>query len=399
MVEYWYYTGDDTYNNVTTQGLLFQTGPAGNYEPQNQTEVEGNDDQAFWAFAAMSAAEFGFPNPPPGDYQWLELAQAVFNRQAGRWDTANCGGGLRWQFNALNNGWMTKNTISNGCFFQLAARLARYTGNDTYTYWANLTYNWLVSSPLIGSDYSVYDSIGFTETSCDTTPGPIQWTYNIGTMIAGCAFMYNYTNDAVWAQRLQGFLNHTQIVFFPPEYGNGTMVEYACEPENTCNTDQRSFKAYLSRWLAVAMQLAPFTVDQILPWLQTSAQDAARICTGTWNDPSCGRKWYISTNDGTQDVGNQMTAMSVVQSNLIFTVAPPYSANAGGNSTGNPNAGEGSGAPTLPVVYTAPITQADRGGAWFLTSLPLLATAFLAWFMISEGDLDQWCAKMNSICY
>jgi len=35
-----YYTGDDTYNNVTTQALLFQTGPDGNYEPANQTRVE-----------------------------------------------------------------------------------------------------------------------------------------------------------------------------------------------------------------------------------------------------------------------------------------------------------------------------------------------------------------------
>jgi hypothetical protein len=35
-----YYTGDDSYNNVTTQALLFQTGPDGNYEPANQTRVE-----------------------------------------------------------------------------------------------------------------------------------------------------------------------------------------------------------------------------------------------------------------------------------------------------------------------------------------------------------------------
>ena len=74
----------------------------------------------------MSAAELKFPNPGPKDPSWLSLAQAVFNMQVGRWDP-HCGGGLRWQFNPLNNGWMNKNTISNGCFFQLAARLARYT--------------------------------------------------------------------------------------------------------------------------------------------------------------------------------------------------------------------------------------------------------------------------------
>lgn len=282
---------------------------------------------------------------------------------------------------------MTKNTISNGCFFQLGARLARYTGNDTYAYWANLTYNWLVSSPLIGPDYSVYDSIGFTDTSCDTTAGQIQWTYNIGTMIAGCAFMYNYTNgSSIWAERLNGYLNHTQVVFFPAEYGGDTMVEYACEPADTCNTDQRSFKAYLSRWLAVTTQLAPFTTAQIMPWIQGSAEDAARICTGDPNNPTCGRRWYVTTNDGTKDVGNQMTAMSIVQSNLISTVQAPLGVNTGGNSTGNPDAGEGDGAPSLPSIYTMAITKGDVGGAWFLTALALIATAVFAWLMISEDD-------------
>jgi len=372
-----------------TQGLLFQTGPNGNYEPQNQTSVEGNDDQAFWGFAAMSAAELGFPNPPPQDFQWLQLAQAVFNRQAQRWDTAHCGGGLRWQFNPLNNGWMAKNAVSNGCFFQLAARLARYTSNDTYAYWANVTYDWMASSPLMNSDYSVFDSITFTETSCDTQSGEIQWSYNIGTMIAGCAYMYNYTEDAIWAQRLQGFLNHTQSVFFPDEYGGKTMVEYACEPGNTCNPDQRSFKAYLARWLAVSIQLAPFTANQITPWLQTSALDAARICTGAADDPTCGRQWYIATNDGTQDIGNQMAAMSIVQSNLIYTVSPPFSAKTGGNSSGDP--GAGSATPLqLPNVYTEPVTRAYRVAAWFLTALLLLASAAFTYFLLSEKDLDDW---------
>jgi len=335
----------------------------------------------------MSAAEFKFPNPPPGDFQWLELAQAVFNRQAGRWDTQHCGGGLRWQFNPFNSGYTNKNTVSNGCFFQLAARLARYTGNDTYARWANTTYDWLASSPLIGSDYSVYDSISFTDTSCDKTPGPLQWSYNIGTMIAGCAFMYNYTNgSSTWGERLQGYLNHTQVVFFPSEYGGNTMMEYACEPPDTCNIDQRTFKAYLSRWLAVATQLAPFTIPQITPWLKTSAEAAAKICTGDPNNPTCGRRWYVTPSDGKIDVGNQMTAMSIIQSNLIWALQPPLGVNTGGTSPGNPNAGENQGEPSLPGIDTRPISKGDMGGAWFLTVLSVIATVVFAWFMISEDD-------------
>lgn len=157
---------------------------------ESADDSKGNDDQAFWAFAAMSAAEMKFPSPGPNQPSWLSLAQAVFNRQASRWDDKHCNGGLRWQFNWLNPGWMNKNTISNGCFFQLAARLAKYTNNETYANWADKTYEWMTEkSPLISSSYEVFDSIGFTETKCDDVAGPIQWTYNIGTVLAGCAFV------------------------------------------------------------------------------------------------------------------------------------------------------------------------------------------------------------------
>lgn len=60
MVDYWQYTGDTTYNEVTSEALLFQVGPLENYLPPNQSRTEGNDDQCFWGLAAMSAAEANF---------------------------------------------------------------------------------------------------------------------------------------------------------------------------------------------------------------------------------------------------------------------------------------------------------------------------------------------------
>ena len=111
--------------------------------PANQTASEGNDDQAEWALAAMTAAEIKFPNPPPDQLQWLALAQAVFNEQIRRWDETTCNGGLRWQINLFNTGYKYKNSISNGCLFHLAARLARYTGDSMYVVWAEKIYNWM----------------------------------------------------------------------------------------------------------------------------------------------------------------------------------------------------------------------------------------------------------------
>ena len=40
MVEYWYYTGDDTYNDVVMQALLAQVGPDNDFMPPNQTKTE-----------------------------------------------------------------------------------------------------------------------------------------------------------------------------------------------------------------------------------------------------------------------------------------------------------------------------------------------------------------------
>lgn len=192
MVEYQYYTGDKTYNDVTTAALLYQVGPQENYMPPNQSASEGNDDQAFWSFAVMSAAELNYPNPPSGNPSWLALAQAVFNIQTTRWDLSSCAGGFRWQIYPTNNGWTYKNAIANGGFFQLAARLARYTKNETYADWAEKAYDWASASPLFEGNYQINDGTSTTNNCTDASH--IQWTYNYATYIVGAAYLYNYVS-------------------------------------------------------------------------------------------------------------------------------------------------------------------------------------------------------------
>jgi mannan endo-1,6-alpha-mannosidase len=105
MVEYWYYTGDTSYNDVVQQALLWQAGDNYDFMPENQTKTEGNDDQGFWGMAAMSAAEMKFQDPPPSKPGWLAMVQGVFNTMVPRWDASTCGGGLRWQIFTFNNGY------------------------------------------------------------------------------------------------------------------------------------------------------------------------------------------------------------------------------------------------------------------------------------------------------
>lgn len=140
----------------------------------------------------MSAAEFNFPAPPAKSPSWLALAQAVFDLQVGRWDPTSCGGGFRWQIFTFNAGYDYKNSISDGAFFQLAARLARYTGNDTYAQWAEKSYDWIINTPLFTSDYQIYDGSQTAE-NC-TAVSKFQWTYNVGAFLMGAANMYNYVS-------------------------------------------------------------------------------------------------------------------------------------------------------------------------------------------------------------
>ncbi|MCJ1244516.1 hydrolase 76 protein [Trapelia coarctata] len=395
LIHYWYLTGDTTYNQVVSQAIQFQVGANNDFMPQNQTNSLGNDDQVFWAYTAMDAAELKFPDPPSTSPSWLSLAQAVFNEQVGRWDTAVCNGGLRWQIFPFNAGYDYKNTISTGGLFQLAARLARYTGNQTYADWAEITYEWIAGTQILTDNWQVWDGTSRTNNCSGVTQ--TYWTYNVGTMIAGASYMYNYTNgNSTWGDRLTGLLYNGTEVFFVQSAGqnqppgnappNGQiMAEVACEfptPE-TCDTDQPSFKAYLARWLAVCTQLAPWTEAFINPRIVASAKAAAAQCTGQ-NSNMCGRRWYQIPWDGYFGVGEQMSALSVFQNLLIAKVEPPVTAAKGGTSIGNPSAGgSGSGVdPNTQAALGRNIGTGDKAGAGILTALSLVMVIGGTWWMV-----------------
>jgi hypothetical protein len=199
--------------------------------------------------------------------------------------------------------------------------------------------------------------------------------------------MYNHTNGAqVWKDRILGYLENTQRVFFAPQYANGkVMTEYACEPLNNCNKDQRSFKAYLSRWLAVCAQLAPFSQGTIMPWIQESSNAAAKACTSTDKGVACGRTWYEYKDDGQRDVGQQMTAMAIVQSNLILGAKPLMDLSTG-DSKSDPGAGSARPKKIPDAIYTRKITTADKAGAWLVTVIALLVFMGGAVMLVLDRD-------------
>ena len=155
----------------------------------------------------------------------------------------------------------------------------------------------------------------------------------------------------------------------------------ACEKPGNCNVDQRSFKAYLARWMAATTVRAPFTYNALMPLLQSSAAAAVNTCTGGPDGNSCGLQWTTNAFDGSLGVGEQMSVLEVVQSLLTPTVAGPASANNGGTSKGNPSAGSGGTAPT--GIQAGTITTADKAGAGILTILVVFAFVGGLWWMIT----------------
>ena len=105
LIHYRHFTRDTQYDSLIMNALTSQLGPADDYNNPNEAFDEGNDDQAFWVFAALSAFEYGLPTPPAPIPSWLQIAVNAFNDYVHRWDHTSCGGGLKWQYHKSNAGY------------------------------------------------------------------------------------------------------------------------------------------------------------------------------------------------------------------------------------------------------------------------------------------------------
>lgn len=171
------------------------------------------------------------------------------------------------------------------------------------------------------------------------------------------------------------------------------MIEQACEPNVVCNTDQLSFKAYFSGWLAATTVLAPFTKAIIAPVLQKSAAGAGLACPA--GGGLCGFRWTTGSNDGNTGIGQQMSALSAIQSSMIVVpvskvagaAAPPIIAAPVTNSTGGTSVGDSSaGISTAPKDGTMEeklvITMQDRVAAGFVSAAAVLSVIGGVCFMV-----------------
>ncbi|KAJ9138820.1 Mannan endo-1,6-alpha-mannosidase [Pleurostoma richardsiae] len=325
MLDYSHYTNDSSYDKTLTTALLAQVGPDFDFMLPSHYGDEGNDDQAFWGFAILAAAERNLLQPNATVPSWLQLGENIWNSLTGRWNTTNCGGGLLWQIFASNpNGLNYKNSVSNGGLFQISARLYRATNNQTYLDWAEKVYDWSVGVGFVDSSFNVYDGASAEDNCAEINP--LTFSYSLGIYLYGAAVMANATGNSTWVDRTAGFVRATESFFSPFDNATNIMYEHACEEYGTCNTDMLSFKGYLSRFMWAATLMVPDVLSEVEALLHPSATAAANACSGGLKGTTCGQKWYVGGFDNHVGLGQEMCALETVHGLLVGQAAPPLSA-------------------------------------------------------------------------
>ncbi|KAL4861488.1 hypothetical protein BDV12DRAFT_203961 [Aspergillus spectabilis] len=382
LIQYWHSSGDGQYNSIVSHDLMFQAGDNYDYFDSNYSQWLGNDDQMFWGLAAITASETGFPEIQ-GKPTWTSLARAVFNMQIHRWDTSSCDGGINWQIHLWQEGNTLRNAISNGGLFQLAARLGHFTKNETYFKSAEQIWDWSVDSPLIqpGQGWLVADSTSGDNNCADNDH--MQWTYNYGSYLAGCAFMYNSTGEEKWLNATTGLLGRLEKQFFPEDYGGNVISEESCERRHSCDRNMLCFKGWTVMWMAYTAILVPQTRGSITAKLQGSAEAIGRQCDGKGSENLCGLRWYQDTWDGIMGLEVQMAALGGITSNLML-MSGQTTLTIETNPTAEEHhletsSDEDLGPDALPIITTG-----DRVGAWILTGSWSLGIAAAAWWLIKQ---------------
>lgn len=355
--------GNTTFHDLLYEAMIHQAGPKYDYMPTNQSMTEGNDDQGVWGLTLLQAAERNFTDPK--DHSWLSMAQSIFNQMSSRWDDTSCGGGLRWQIFTWNSGYNYKNSISNGCFFNIAARLYRFTTDDRYLDEAEKIWNWMVEVGFMTDkkgEMVIYDGANDDDNCTDLSIH--RWSYIYAVWLSGCAFLYNATEDSGWKDKMGEIIEASSYFF-----NNSILTEMTCAPSGKCNNDQRTFRALMARSLSQVVTLVPGEYDHIMEnWLVPSAKAAAQSCSGGFDGVTCGFNWAASGWDNMAGLGEQMSAKETIMS-LITSKHAPLTSHTGGTSKSKPDAGND----TSVSVNRNKIDIAgkDKAGAGVLTAVVL----------------------------
>ncbi|KAH8427541.1 uncharacterized protein LDX57_005254 [Aspergillus melleus] len=315
LIQFWNATEIASYNSLINKRLR---------KPLNDSDapitLERTQNQALgaWGLASITAAEMNYPELDDKS-SWLQVASHILSVLTSQtWDVSTCRGGLRMDWE-----WFPKDALSNGLFFQLAARLAHATSGDEsrdYARWANEVWEWSVISQILDEkNWSVIMSVtNSTEGGACSPYNLREWSYAYGLYLNGAAYMYKATNGLSWKERANGLLQSTMERFFI----DNIMTEFG--PRGSFGTNEtiinnmKGMVGLLSASLVTVANLLPETAEQIVPRLRATAVAAAKQCSGSANGTVCGSEWTKPTYDGNPGLGSSMSAANLFVSILML---------------------------------------------------------------------------------
>lgn len=254
------------------------------YHGQDWSWNEYNDD-VMWACIVFTKAY-----RVTGNRNFLNRAVANFNMAWTRGWSSDLGGGMWWR---TDN--QSKNACDNCPAAIVGCLLYDLTGNSVYLTRAKLAVDW-VKSHLVADSGAVYDNMSRSGVVTNWT-----FSYNSGTYIGACNYLYKFTGDATY---LSEALKATRYFKNSISDGNGILPDYG-------GGDGSGFNGVGIRWVT------RFVKDQNLwqefyPWLSANANKAWSVRRGdnlSWNN------WKAATATGTRqgfECFGSVTALQIV---------------------------------------------------------------------------------------
>jgi mannan endo-1,6-alpha-mannosidase len=379
MIKYQMYTKDTKYQQAIQTAMTrnMERVPNGKGYRMARVAPEGEEKVLWWIYPALTAMESGFPPPecpgetvspgPAGNLSrgvpgkvspasggkcaitWQSLATAAFDEYVERWhaESDTCGGGLRWQLE--NPGY--KGTPTNGGFFQIAARLARHTGNATFADWATAVWEWTGAVGFLrtGDEYHVFDGAEDRNGRACSRKGYFdvaEYSHNLGLYLHGAAHMYAYARGGAgasanasakagaqpWEKHVAGLVKRALGSFASAYEGenNATarevVYEPRCELRTNCDEDQMSFKGTLVAALSRTMLLVPSVQPSLEKLVNATSMGASKGCSAKPEDKNaCGFKWFTGSWDHVSSFGAQVSSLEAILGASIGS-APLYNA-------------------------------------------------------------------------
>ncbi|KAF4420542.1 DFG5 [Fusarium acutatum] len=320
LIDYWWLTGDDGYNNITSQAMLHQAGTPGDYMPDNQMMTEGNDDQGFWAMAAMSAAEHNFPDPPeipdgspkpkPSSTNWTGNGRYENLRRVAIGNGQDCSNIVRTQW-----------SYNTDIFLHGAAVLYNLTESDT---WKKLV------------DGMMSDV----------------WNKFVKNIILYEQFCKKHKQCNQDQRSFKGYLARWMAA-----------------------TSQVA--AYTNTNITKLLKSSAQAVAKVCDGSPTRGYEGP---AGT----TCGFSWLDDSFDEIAGVGPQMNAVSIFTYTLMDKAKAPVTSKTGGTSKGNPVGGDTNSEKEVGKPKYKTIPTADKAGADILTFFIAMGVVGGTAFLVME---------------